>query len=609
MGQTEELEEPTGAAQIASIYGEHAVALRKRCLRLTHDAAAADDLMQETFARVLARAGELPDDLNARGYLLATARNIWLNQLRKQGEVPITEVDEARTADDRIENDPLRALLLAEQRDDVRRGAARLPERQRRALTLRELGDRSYAEIGSELGLHANAVAQVVWRARTQLRRSLRRSQIDIDVLPADCRARLDVMSDLVDETPSRDTAALEAHMVECRDCRRTLAAYQEAGSRLRGIVPLAPLLALVARVGTVLRTGAEMSAGIGTAAVVTAAAVATAGGGGALVSHYGTPWIPSGAMHHARAHTASNVSSAVRARSVAAVRRASDRRQGSGGSSASRARSPRPRPTRHLEVTAAVATRPRTDHHPAPSGLPMPAPARPAHPAQTADARPASPPITEKNVTPAPGQTRPPEDAKTPPGKDKAKNAKAATPPPGQSQPAADAKTPPGQDKPKHAKAAPDPPGQSQPAADAKTPPGQDKPKHAKAAPDPPGQSQAAADAKTPPGQRTARPTSSPGATAPVPVEGADASAPANGSAPDPTPKGHGHQADAPASSADGAPALAPATTPTAPPPATTMAPVTDPSPAGPPAAPASVPPGPPSDPSGGNGKGHGPK
>ena len=88
-------------------------------------------------------------------------------------------------------------------------------------------------------------------------------------------------------ELRAESTTDLEAHMEDCRDCRRTLATYQEAGSRLRGLAPALPIVAIVARLGHALRASAEMPLSIGTAAAVTAAAVVTAGGGGALVTHY----------------------------------------------------------------------------------------------------------------------------------------------------------------------------------------------------------------------------------------------------------------------------------------------------------------------------------
>ncbi len=238
--------------------------------------------MQEAFVRFLARFPEPPAGMNVRGYLLATARNIRVNQRRAEVAVSVDEIDDTRTVDDRIENDPVRALLLAEQRTHVQRAAAVLTARQRRALTLRELDDRSYSEIGAELGLVPNAVAQVVWRARTQLRRSIRRGQIDVEGLPADCRALLDYMSALADKTPTSDTDALATHMAHCSICRRTLASYQEAGSRLRGSAPYLPLVALAARVGTALRAAIESPIALGTAAAVGAVAV----GGGAFVAH-----------------------------------------------------------------------------------------------------------------------------------------------------------------------------------------------------------------------------------------------------------------------------------------------------------------------------------
>lgn len=272
-------------ARLALVYERYATSLRKRCLRLTRDPVAADDLMQEVLTRFLAKFARPPAGMNVHAYLLAMAHNVWLNQVRHENALPVGELDDAHTADDRIENDPVRALLLGEQRNIVRRGAAGLPGRQRRALTLRELDGRSYAEIGAELGIGTNAVAQIVWRARGQLRRAVRRSQVDADGLPEACRAMLDDMSELLESVEGRRSPALEAHLADCRSCRSTLASYQEAGSRLRGALPLLPLAAMLTRAATVLRTCVEATPSVGTAAVVTAAVVTVGGGGGAVLA------------------------------------------------------------------------------------------------------------------------------------------------------------------------------------------------------------------------------------------------------------------------------------------------------------------------------------
>jgi RNA polymerase sigma factor (sigma-70 family) len=605
VGQIEAIEgPPTLEAEIASIYGEHAVVVRQRCLRLTGSAVAADDLVQETFARFLARFRDLPDDLNVRGYLLATARNIWVNQVRQQRNVMSLEVDEGRTLDDRIENDPLRALLLAEQRGDVQRGAAGLTERQRLALTLRELDDRSYAEIGSELGLQTNAVAQVVWRARTQLRRSLRRSQIDVGALPDDCRARLDVISDLVDETPSSDTAALKAHMEDCTNCRRTLSAFQQAGSRLRAVLPLVPLSAVAARIGTALQEGVGIPSGIGTTAAVTAAVVATAGGGGALVEHYGAVPNWKGTAHSAQMRTATNASSVVSAHAVSlAVRRTTVRPPTPAGSNESSISTPHLRLTSRGDATDGGVASSRPPHEAAirrapkpPSIAPTPHPARPAVvPPATVDPQPARPSETapkEKDATPSPGATQPTDGKKTPPGQAKKANA-AAISPPAISQPADTAKTPPGRAK-KMNDAAPTP-GQAKGTDDAATPPGETQP---------------TAGTKTPPGEARKTTVGTAPSDAAAKAHGHDgrtALPPANSQSP-------------PASSAAPTPSTANQSQPTtagetppqqpdvAPVPSPTTEPPSPPSPATP-SQPDGVPPDAPSNASPGNGKGHGPK
>ena len=389
MAKTEAPEQQRKEDRNSSIYSEYAHGLRRRCLRLTGDATAADDLAQEVFARFLARFEDLPADLNVPGYLNTTAHNIWMNQLRKDGHVVVGDLDETLTPDDRIENDPVRRLLLAEQRTAVQRGTAGLPERQRRALALRELDDRSYAEIGAEMGMRTNAVAQVVWRARTQLRRALRRSQVDADLLPLECRARLDAMSDFVDNPSNAGTAELRSHMADCRECRRTLAAYQEAGSGLRGLAPFIPIVAIAARMGTALRAGAEAPLSIGTAAAVTAAVVATAGGGGALVARYTATTSANASAPRTLVRHPSQIVAA--SATALVIRRVSGHDHSSSVSAPTSI--PRPHPTRaRLPVVRAAAVPARPPARPAPKPgptLPPPKPV-PASPPGTIDTQPA---------------------------------------------------------------------------------------------------------------------------------------------------------------------------------------------------------------------------
>jgi RNA polymerase sigma factor (sigma-70 family) len=284
----------SGVETLEALYESHAPQLRRRCLRLTRDPAAADDLMQEVLVRFIARFPEPPADMNVGGYLHTMARNVLWKQRRDDHEVADGDIEISVGPDDDLEIDPERSTLLMEQQHLVRRCAAMLTGRQRRALTLREVEGQSYAEIGSELGIGTDAVAQVISRARVRLRGVLRRAQVDLEPLSPECRAMLGPISDYVDGTAGSETPPIEVHLAGCADCRRTLASFQEAGSRLRGVGPFVPLASFLSRLGSIARVGGDASYGVaGTLPLAVAALIA--------VATFGSPSLPGIATHPVR--------------------------------------------------------------------------------------------------------------------------------------------------------------------------------------------------------------------------------------------------------------------------------------------------------------------
>ena len=128
----------------------------------------------------------------------------------------------------------------------MRRSAARLNGRQRRALVLREVEGRSYPEIAESMGISTDAVAHVLARARTRLRSEYRREQSPVPAVAAACAPIRDVLSTYLD---GQVTAAVHdevtEHLATCRDCREVLGTYREASFQLRGAD--APLTAGIA--------------------------------------------------------------------------------------------------------------------------------------------------------------------------------------------------------------------------------------------------------------------------------------------------------------------------------------------------------------------------
>jgi hypothetical protein len=110
-------------------------------------------------------------------------------------------------------------------------GTARLPERQREALALRELLRLSYAQISQVMGIEQAAVAPLLARARLRLT-SERRGGAAVE--DGGCQERdrsLRVLASRQDSEPlsAQDDSWVLAHMAGCRSCETAHAAMLEA--------------------------------------------------------------------------------------------------------------------------------------------------------------------------------------------------------------------------------------------------------------------------------------------------------------------------------------------------------------------------------------------
>ena len=132
----------------------------------------AEDLVQDTYARVLARPRWLrgEDDL---GYLLRVLRNTYVSRLRAAGRrpvgVPFAE-DAPEPEDTRISWRPDEALDV----DLVFSLIGDLPEAFRDALVAVDVCGLSYAEAGRALGVREATITTRLHRARRQVAEGLR---------------------------------------------------------------------------------------------------------------------------------------------------------------------------------------------------------------------------------------------------------------------------------------------------------------------------------------------------------------------------------------------------------------------------------------------------
>ena len=240
-------------AAFAELYRRHERRAYNLCLRLLgseHDAA---DATQEAFLSVFRRLPKLADrPLRFDAYVLTAARNASYDLLERRGrqrpteEIVATADDSARPGDGRRSphEDPERRVLLEAQQDEIRRANACLPERQREVLALRELGELSYDEIAEIMGLKRNAVAQLISRARINLRAALRRTALDtVAATGPDCERALALIAARADGEPGAgDDGWLDAHLDGCESCPVAREAMAEAGVSYRAWAPVVAL-------------------------------------------------------------------------------------------------------------------------------------------------------------------------------------------------------------------------------------------------------------------------------------------------------------------------------------------------------------------------------
>lgn len=149
--------------------------LRPRLLRLArawcHDAALAEDLVQDSLARALSAAGQLRDEQAMESWLFSILNNVWRDHLRARREhLDVDDLDELILSDAPGPDEDYASRQTVAR---VRRAVAALPLGQRQVLTLVDLEECPYAEVARILEIPAGTVMSRLHRARQALKQRL----------------------------------------------------------------------------------------------------------------------------------------------------------------------------------------------------------------------------------------------------------------------------------------------------------------------------------------------------------------------------------------------------------------------------------------------------
>jgi RNA polymerase sigma factor (sigma-70 family) len=212
----------------------------------------AEDAVQEIFVRAYAGLRCSDRQLTLRAWLYRVAHNRCIDQLRRP-PAPSSDTLESQSE---IAQDP---AAKAEQREALRRLIAdvqRLPEQQRSALLMRELGGMPYTDLAVALGVSVPAIKSLLVRARVSLAlasqaRETACSQIREELILAHDRG-------------VRASGLARRHLRDCPGCREFRAEVRGVSRQLAAFVPALGPFGVIANL---LGIGGGAGAGGGAAA------------------------------------------------------------------------------------------------------------------------------------------------------------------------------------------------------------------------------------------------------------------------------------------------------------------------------------------------------
>jgi len=161
----------SGALEAVTSHYQHR--LYRFLIRLTQDPAAAEDLFQQTWLRVIEKIGRYDARHPFTPWLFAVARNLAIDYLRKRRESSLDAQDHGVSPIERLTAggaDPLEQLLEFERGAMLAAAIAQLPLIHREVLTLRFEEDMKLEQISEVSGVPLSTVKSRLCRAMQGLR-------------------------------------------------------------------------------------------------------------------------------------------------------------------------------------------------------------------------------------------------------------------------------------------------------------------------------------------------------------------------------------------------------------------------------------------------------
>lgn len=268
------------SAAFGVLYERHADAARKVASQYTNSASDVDDVVSEAFSRVLRalQRGDGPD-LAFRAYLFTIVRRTGLDIIDKGIRTkPRDDMSPYESAIGYVASSDEPALDGFEH-GMVADAFKSLPERWQAVLWYTEVEKKNPKEIAPLLGLRANGVAALAYRAREALRQAYLQQHLNTSD-SADClEANTQLGAYVRGGLSKREHSRVDVHVRGCERCSALVAELEDVNRGMRGII--APLFMGVLGAGA-LEGGMPIGGALGPEGAATMGATGASGAGAA---------------------------------------------------------------------------------------------------------------------------------------------------------------------------------------------------------------------------------------------------------------------------------------------------------------------------------------
>lgn len=276
------------SAAFGVLYERHAGAARAVAHQYSNAAADAEDAVADAFQRVFGTIqGGAGPDVAFRAYLFTVVRRVAMTRIEGTRRVQTTDDMETFEAAFGPVESTEEPTLAGFERSVVSRAYKSLPERWQAVLWYTEVENLTAAEIAPVLGLTANGVAALAYRAREGLRQAYLQQHLATPSSEACTIVNAKLGAYVRGGLAKRETALVESHLDECGDCRALVLELGDVNHGMRAII--APLVLGAIAIGVLHGVGFGGAVGAAAAAASAGAAAGSAGvavgsGGGVSV-------------------------------------------------------------------------------------------------------------------------------------------------------------------------------------------------------------------------------------------------------------------------------------------------------------------------------------